>query len=257
MELLKIYYEFLKVFQQRELYVGLIICTLLYGLSFKNSSADTINLAVVNGVPYIGYWFIIIMTIIVATHSEVFEQEHAMNELLGTLKKGHVSLTRTKLLVQALMSLSIVSYFFILTLVISVVMWKDVPNFNVVDSPYVPFTMNSWLILGIEFTIALLGSVFLNFIMQFLAQFIKHSGWLMIIGGTIFIGIEVLTRYGIFSDIKIINWLTTYSFNNVLSMTIFTSFWNYTIQDVSTFLLLGSMVMFGMIIITRKIRSYV
>ncbi|REB06630.1 hypothetical protein DVB69_13130 [Sporosarcina sp. BI001-red] len=220
-----------KLFSQRELYIALFLCTVLYVMSLDvliDSTQPVVfwqEMATV--MPYIGYMLIAVIVVVGVSRCMPFEREQEMEELLVTYKGGRVQLLAVKQFFLFLFCVLIVLiYYGIASLVLLAYasptglfaqMGESAPNY-VNPNP-------DWIfakLMLLEGVYMVLASYIFALFVFLLSLFIKRSVFIMLTAGGIFALGELCEKY-IFYYIQTmpgIDYLVygyTYGLNGIMS----------------------------------------
>lgn len=263
--------ELKKIVIQREIYIGIFICTFMYVLGLdqlRDNHNSTYWKYVLDGIPYIGNWFIAITVIIGTARSLPFEREQRMDELIRTYQFGRTKLLIVKLLAQFLFCTVIVLYYFLVPAVMMVFYYDISSIFQTLEaskSSYL-YTFNNqwqvWRAFAVEYSFLLLGSYLLSLCIMLFSQFIRRSVFIMLIGGGIFAFTELLKRFILVSSgnyqadfpfQSFVNYFAENSINNLLNFTLF-SF--YKMESLLLFIMLAIVIIFSFILVVGKVRKH-
>lgn len=193
-----------KLFSQRELYIVLFLCTVLYVMNL-NAVTDSSQSVVfwqemASVMPYIGYMLIAVTVVVGVSRCLPIEREQEMEELLVTYKAGRVQLLVVKQFVLFLFCVSIVLFY---SIIISLVllayasptglfahMGANAPHYL---NPNPDWTFAKFMI--VEGGYMVLASYIFALFVFLLSLFIKRSVFIMLTAGGIFALGELCEKY--------------------------------------------------------------
>lgn len=200
-----------KLFSQRELYIALFLCTVLYVMSLNavtdSSQAVLFWKEVATAIPYVGYMLIAVTVVVGVSRCIPFEREQEMEELLVTYKRGRVQLLAVKQFVIFLYCAMIVLFYYMIASVVLLTyasptglfaqMGEDAPNYVSANPDW---TFAKLILYEAGYTV-LASYIFALFVLL-LSLFIKRSVFIMMAAGGIFALGELYEKY-------IYNWIQT------------------------------------------------
>lgn len=225
--------EWKKLVVQKEIYIVLALCTFMLIIAQKanylseKEASYRFSKTMIDLMPNVAYLFILFPIIVVVARILPVEYELKMLELTATYKYGRKVILSVKLITLFSCCILVVSYFFLLIGVLSYLNYGfdnlDL-NYESVNSMYIYLEGEwvVWQVLLMEY-IFLLFSVFIFAACLFLvAQFVHRSVFIMLVGGSTFLFIELLDKYVMrfIGQMKISNYVNVvidFSINSMLN----------------------------------------
>ncbi len=261
MSLIKLgFMEGKKLFSQREIYIALFLCTVLFVMGLDAIGEPDVPLLfwrkLADVIPYVGFWFIAILIVVGVARCLPFEQEQGMSELLLTYKKGRLTLLVVKQIVILMYCVSIVLYFYGIAVFVFTMDYDLTGLFaQVKENPNLYFYANlEWTyaeLMIYEFGYIVLASYIFALFIVLLSLFIKRSVFIMMIGGSIFAAGELFDKFIIkyIGTMELGYYLTTiydYMFNGMLSFRYLNYFGPFSTNEVYGLFLFIAFLLFGM-----------
>ncbi len=214
---------------QKEIHIILAICTLMIGLSQKvYYSVEEVQLyrfskSLLDFVPMVGYLFLLFPIIVAVARVLPFEYEQKMMELLATYKYGRKIFLLVKLIVLFCYCAFIVFYFFLVAGIISYFFYGlDNWMLDIESIGYMYIDLGGewrvWEVLAFEYVYLLLSTFTFVLCLFLVAQFVRRSIFIMLIGGATFLVVELFDKYVTrFINHDYINLIIKYSFNRLVN----------------------------------------
>lgn len=220
-----------KLFQQREIYIALILCTFLFMMLMKNVGESNTPYEfwyqLTGAIPWVGFWFIAVLIVVGVAKCLPFEREQEMGELMLTYKRGRLQLLIVKQIVTLIYSAVVVLYFYLVSFFILAMDYDTTGLFAQVKvNPPWFFNENlEWTfaqLLVYEYGYTVLASFIFALFIMFLSLFIKRSVFIMMIAGSAFAAGELYERFiqEFIGTLELNNYLSAiydYGFNGMLS----------------------------------------
>ncbi|GKV70425.1 hypothetical protein NCCP2716_29230 [Sporosarcina sp. NCCP-2716] len=220
-----------KLFSQRELYIALFLCTLLFVMNV-NALPDSPQSVVfwqemASVMPYFGYMMIAIIVVVGVSRCMPFEREQEMEEVLVTYKGGRVQLLAVKQFVLFFFCVSIVLFYYGIASIVLLAyasptglftqMGESAPNYL---SPNPNWTFAKLMLL--EGGYMVVASYIFALFVFLLSLFIKRSVFIMLTAGGIFALGELYEKYIFYyiqtmSGIDYLVYGYTYGLNGIMS----------------------------------------
>ena len=257
-----------KLIVQREIYIALVLCTLLFIFSLNvNEEPDWMPLLfwkwMIDSMPYIGYWFITISIVVGAARCLPFEHEQRMEPLLHTYPGGHTKLLIAKLVVLLGYCALVVFYYFMVAAVVLAVFYEPGSLLRSAEETSANYVQLEgqwaiWQAMLMEYGYLLLSSFVVALCYFCLSQFIRKSVLIMLIGGGVFALTELLDKYvmnliGQMHVAEYVGLFIQYSFNSLLSFRYLDFF---EMKDVFVGLCVAAILLIGLNIIVWKVRVH-
>ncbi len=193
-----------KLFSQRELYIALFLCTVLFVMSLNAVTASSQSVVfwqeMASVMPYIGYMLIAVTVVVGVSRCMPFEREQEMEELLVTYKGGRMQLLAVKQFVLFFFCVSIVLFYYGIASIVLLAyasptglftqMGESAPNYL---NPNPDWTFAKLMLL--EGGYMVVASYIFALFVFLLSLFIKRSVFIMLTAGGIFALGELYERY--------------------------------------------------------------
>lgn len=223
--------EIKKLFQQREIYIALFLCTVIYLMGMKSigESDKPYELwkGLIDAIPWIGFWFIAVLIVVGASKCLSFEREQEMSELLLTYKKGHLKLLIVKQIFTLIYCAIIVLYFYVVSFFSLGNGYSTSGIFAQikVNPPFYSDANPNWTfaqLLVYQYGYTVLASYIFALFILALSFFINRSVFIMMIAGSIFAAGELYEKFiaKFIGTMKLSDYLGAiydYGFNGMLS----------------------------------------
>lgn len=219
-----------KLIFQRDIYIALFICTVLFWLAINSSpeppSPFQFGKSLASVMPWIGYWFVSVLIVVGIARCLPFEREQGMEELIHTYKKGRLHLLVVKQVTLLVYCALVVIYFYLLAIAAYAMQYDTGGLFaqvRMAESPYVSVNP-SWTfaqLLLYEYGYLVLAAYIFALSILFLSFIIKRSVFIIMIAGGSFAAGEIfyffLLRYiGTMEISKYLYFINRYGFNGML-----------------------------------------
>ena len=193
-----------KLISQRELYIALFLCTILFVMNLNAVTASSQSVVfwqeMASVMPYVGYMLIAVTIVVGVSRCMPFEREQEMEELLVTYKGGRVQLLAVKQFVLFLFCVSIVLFYYAIASLVLLAyasptglfaqMGESAPNYI---NPNPDWTFAKLMLL--EGGYMVLASYIFALFVFLLSLFIKRSVFIMLTAGGIFALGELYEKY--------------------------------------------------------------
>lgn len=215
--------EMKKLVQQREIYIALFLCTVIYLMGLKSvgesDKPSELWKGLIEAIPWFGFWFIAVLIVVGVSKCLSFEREQEMSELLLTYKKGHLQLLIVKQIITLIYCAVIVLYFY-------VVSFFSLANGYSTSGIFAQIKVNpNWTfaqLLVYQYGYTVLASYIFALFILALSFFIKRSVFIMMIAGSIFAVGELYEKFiakfiGTMKLSEYLGAIYDYGFNGMLS----------------------------------------
>lgn len=250
--------EMKKLFLQREIYIALFLCTVLFAMVLISIGDATTSVAIwkelASIIPYIGFWFIAVLIVVGIARCLPFEREQNMDELLLTYKKGRLTLLIIKQLTIFIYCAVVALYFYIIAFIGLTMKYDVIGLFAHVelDPPFLFDANPNWTfarLLIYEYGYTVLGSYIFALFTLLLSLFIKRSVFIMMIAGGIFALGEIYEKFiesfiGTMKLSEYIGVIYDYGFNGMLSYRYLDTFSPFSEMEVYILFMLVALLLF-------------
>lgn len=220
-----------KLFQHREIYIALFLCTVLFVMGMKSVGGSDAPYQfwreLTNAIPWFGFWFISVLIVVGVAKCLPFEREQEMSGLLLTYKRGRLQLFIVKQIITLIYSAVIVLYFYLVSFFILAMDYDTKGLFAQVkmNSPSFFNKDLEWTfaqLLVYEYGYTVLASYIFALFIMFLSLLVKRSVFIMMIAGSIFAAGELYDKFirKFIGTLDLNNYLSAiydYGFNGMLS----------------------------------------
>lgn len=219
-----------KLFQQREIYIALFLCTVIFVMGMNGVGEPATPFVfwklLASSIPYVGFWFIAVLIVVGVARCLPFEREQEMGELMLTYKRGRLLLLIVKQIVIFIYCAMIVLYFYGVAFSILAMDYDIAGVFAQVKLAAPPYldANPEWTfaqLLIYEYGYTVLASYIFALFTLLLSLFIKRSVFIMMIAGSIFAVGElfdkIISKY--IGTMEVSNYLRAiydYGFNGML-----------------------------------------
>lgn len=259
-----------KLFQQREIYIALFLCTVLFvmGMGYAGERDTPYEFwnEFTGAIPWVGFWFIAVLIVVGVAKCLPFEREQEMGELMLTYKRGRLQLLIVKQIVIFIYCSVVVLYFFVVSFFI-LAMDYDIAGLFAQVKVNPPHYLNANLewtfaqLLLYEYGYTVLASFIFGLFTLLLSLLIKRSVFIMMIAGSIFAIGELYDKFiqRFIGTLELNNYLSAvydYGFNGMLSYKYLGSFKPFSDIEIYIMFLLIACSLFALNLFIGRWRRY-